>query len=213
MEDQWIDVGTAIDANMPVWPDDPRPQITQPHTIGKDGFNLTHVCMGAHTGTHVDAPAHYIEGGATVDQIGMERLIGPAKVFEVPGKVVTAESLLNLDISKGDRLIVKTENSKIDWPNRPFMKDYVYLDESAAQLLVNKGIYLIGVDYLSVGSFDDGERTHRILLGNGIVIVEGLLLANVEPGYYNMICLPMKLKSADGAPARTLLKKMASEEI
>lgn len=206
MEDKWIDVGTVLSPGIPVWPGDPAFQIKRLNTIEKDGFNLSYASMSLHTGTHIDAPAHYIDGGATVDQIAPERLAGPAKVFEAPGKIITAQTLQNLDISKGDRVILKTDNSTIDWPSRPFMKEYAHLDESAAHFLVQKQVNLVGIDYLSIGSFEGGEETHRILLGANIIVVEGLRLANVEPGLYDMICMPLKV-AADGAPTRALLKK------
>lgn len=205
---EWIDIGTRIEHEIPVWPGDPKVEIARVATIEKEGYNLTSFSMSAHTGTHIDAPLHYIADGASIDQVEITRLIGPAKVIEIKDRVITAESLAPFDIEPGDRILLKTQNSLNEWQKQLFKKDYAYLDESAARFLAGKRIALTGIDYLSIGSFHSGEETHRILLLENILVVEGLLLQDIQAGDYEMICLPLKIKSADGAPARVLLRKI-----
>jgi arylformamidase len=204
---QWIDVSTSIEPELVVWPGDPNVEVRKIASIEKDGCNLTHLSISAHTGTHMDASNHYLGDGATIDQIAPERLLGQAKVFVVDGPLITEELLADMDIKAGENVIFKTSNSKILWPRHPFIEQYVHLDEGAAQYLAGQRINLVGIDYLSIGPVHHGEKVHRILLKSEILILEGLLLQNIYAGIYEMICLPLKIKGADGAPARVLLRR------
>jgi arylformamidase len=204
---QWMDVSTFIEPELVVWPGDPNVEVRKIASFEKDGYNLTHFSMSAHTGTHMDAPNHYLGDGATINQIAPERLLGQAKVFVVDGPLITEKLLADMDIGTGDNVIFKTSNSKISWPKHPFIAQFVHLDEGAAQYLAGKKINLVGIDYLSIGPVYHGEKVHRILLKSEILILEGLLLHNIHAGVYEMICLPLKIKGADGAPARVLLRR------
>jgi arylformamidase len=163
-------------------------------------------------GTHVDAPRHFLETGSTVEQLPLEVMVGPSFVAYLPEvEGITAGVLADLNLPFGTkRLLLRTRNSEL-WAaeTTEFRKDYVALTDEAAQWLVAQGISLIGVDYLSVQRYGDGPLTHQILLNAGIVILEGLNLADVEPGPYELICLPLKLVDAEGAPARVVLRSIA----
>ena len=173
-----------------------------------DECNNTRLECDTHVGTHVDAPLHYLEHGASVEALSLEVLVGPATVAFLPEiKTVTASALDNLALtSKTKRLLLRTRNSEL-WQTgeTEFKRHYVSLTTEAAQWVADKGIRLVGVDYLSVGSFEGGVITHKILLDAGVVIVEGLNLYDVESGEYQLICLPLKLVGAEGAPARAVL--------
>ena len=171
--------------------------------------NVSHLSCSVHTGTHVDAPRHFIEGAPAVDQMALDVLLGPAHVCYLPG----AERIYPSDLERlglpqhAERLLLRTRNSEL-WARNvtEFTPDYVALTAEAAQWLVRRGIRLIGVDYLSVQLFDDPEpTTHRTLLAAGVIIIEGLNLHNVAPGVYHLVCLPLRLAGADGAPARAVL--------
>jgi arylformamidase len=164
-------------------------------------------------GTHVDAPWHSLDDGDTVDQLPLGVLIGPAYVAHLPDcAVITPADLEKLELPPTiRRLLLRTGNSEL-WRSgvTEFRRDYVGLDEWAAQWVVQRGIRLLGMDYLSVEPYDKGPVTHRVLLGANIVLLEGLNLADVEPGLYELICLPIKLEGADGAPARAVLRTLNS---
>jgi arylformamidase len=194
------DISISIYDGMPVFPGDPPPSIRR--VISIPPFSVSLMCTGTHVGTHVDPPAHFIEGGYTVDRIPLDHLYGPACVIEVPGAdVVTADCLKG---AGEDIILLKTKNSAL-WESGEFRKDYVYLDEGAARWAVEHRVKTIGIDYLSIGSFEGGDAVHRILLGAGITVIEGLDLRNIGPGRYTLACLPLKIKDGDGAPARALL--------
>ena len=168
-----------------------------------------HLSCSVHTGTHIDAPSHYVQGGTTVDGVPLDVLIGPAFVGGLPGvNEVSRTDLEQLEVPKhAKRLLLRTRNSNL-WAQEitEFMTDYVALTPEAAEWVVERGIRVIGVDYLSVQRFHDTEpTTHRTLLEAGVIIIEGLNLAEVRSGLYQLICLPMKIAGADGAPARTVL--------
>jgi arylformamidase len=165
-----------------------------------------------HTGTHIDAPRHFVDDGMPADKIPLDVLVGPAVVARVPDEIntITAEVLDDLDISDDtDRLLLRTQNSTL-WSSHPasFQRDYVALSPDAAQWVVDQGIRCLGVDYLSVQHYDDGPDTHQILLQSEIVIVEGLDLSGVESGKYELLCLPIKIQGGDGAPCRAALRSL-----
>lgn len=165
--------------------------------------------MDVHVGTHIDAPWHFIADGKTVEEIELNKLLGTAYVADLPGEPEINRQLLEkMDVPGGiSRLLLKTDNSE-QWLHgmKEFKEDYVALTRSAAEWLVENKFVLVGIDYLSIQKFGDSCLTHEILLGAEIVIVEGLNLANVNEGVYELYCLPLKLAGADGAPARALLR-------
>ncbi len=173
--------------------------------------NNSRLNMDVHTGTHIDAPWHFIQSGATVEALELGMLIGPARVEALPEvSSITALDLETLQIPPGtERLLLQTRNSKL-WSaeDSQFREDFVALTSDAAQWIVNHGIGLVGIDYLSVQRFSDGPLTHKLLLGASVIIVEGLDLSGVQPGLYELCCLPLKLVGADGAPARAVLREM-----
>lgn len=203
------DISLTLTPTLPVWPGDPAVRLTQPsHLERGDVCTITRLDISAHTGTHLDAPAHFIPGGSTVESLDLDVLIGPALVVDARGLgYLTADALEALDIPQGvQRLLLRTDNSAI-WQrgDAGFVNDFVAIDPSGATWLVEHGVKLVGIDYLSVAPFDDGTPTHRILLGAGIIAVEGLNLSSIAPGEYQLICLPIKIGGADGAPCRTVL--------
>jgi arylformamidase len=197
---------------MPVWPGDPGIKVERVASIGpKKNFNVSRLQLGAHTLTHVDAPYHVIDGGPTVDRLPLDALIGPAVVVEPrpQGDLITATDLGQLGIRNAERILIKTRNSEL-WLGGPYVfeREFVALTLDAARWLVSKGVKLVGVDYLSVETFNAPEPVvHRTLLQNGVVIVEGLNLSRVPEGRYQLICLPLKVQGADGAPARAVLAR------
>jgi arylformamidase len=181
-----------------------------------DPANVSHLALGSHTGTHLDAPRHFIPGGATVDHLPLDTLVGPARVVECPAGPIRPDSLapaLGRDGPAGRRearVLVKTGNSRL-WTHGRFARDYQALTLEAARELVRAGVLLVGVDYLSVEAFGgDGGAfpVHRCLLAAGVVILEGLDLSAVGPGRYELLCLPLRLKAGDGAPARAVLRPL-----
>ncbi len=204
-----IDLSPAISPELPVWPGDPRVRLTRPASLeAGDAFTLTELAMSAHTGSHVDAPAHYVRGGAGVDALPLEALIGPALVVDMgDADVITAGVLARLSIPPGTaRLLFRTRNSARGLMASPqFHTDFTAIAEDGAEWLVAQGVQLVGIDYYSIAPYDDLAPTHQILLRAGVVIVEGLNMIAVQPGAYDFICLPPKLKDADGAPARAIL--------
>ena len=204
-----IDLSPPVSPDLPVWPGDPSVRVTRVASLAAgDGFNLTELALSAHTGTHVDAPAHYLPGGAGADVLPLEALVGPARVVETgDAAIITAELLAGLAIpAETQRLLFRTRNSARGLILSPdFHTDFAAISADGAQWLVDRGVKLVGMDYYSVAPYDDLARTHQILLQAGVVIVEGLNLTDVAPGGYQFVCLPLKLKDADGAPARAIL--------
>ena len=206
-----IDITVPITEDMPVWPGSRRFQVTPVKQMEKgDSSNDSRVNFNLHTGTHIDAPRHFIQSGRTIEQISMDIFIGPCYVAELKSvDKVTPENLSAMDIpSDIERLLIKTKNSEL-WKNQSheFNKDFVAFTKEGAQWIVDKGIKLIGIDYLSVQRYYDGPEAHQILLGADIVALEGLNLSNVEVGFYDLICLPMKLVNTEAAPVRVVLKR------
>jgi arylformamidase len=165
--------------------------------------------MGSHSGTHVDAPAHFLKGGATVDRAPLGVLIGTARVIEITdAESIKPAELKRHRIRKGDRILFKTRNSAIWQTAGRFDEDFVYITAEGAKYLVEREVSVVGVDYLSVGGYHrDGSEVHRTLLGAGAWLIEGLDLSSVEAGRYDLICLPLKIKDGDGAPARVILRR------
>jgi arylformamidase len=207
------DVTFPISEKVPVYEGDPNVKIDVAAAIAKgDNANVTALCCGAHTATHVDAPNHFIEGTRKVDALDLEKLIGRARVVRVDDSVssIEPEHLGNLD--GVERVLFKTRNSGFwNTPETGFRKDFTYISPAAARVLADAGVKLVGIDYLSVEKFGSADfATHITLLEREIVIVEGLDLREVEAGDYELICLPLKIVSetGDGAPARAVLREL-----
>jgi arylformamidase len=203
----FFDVSVPLVAGMPVWPDEPGPELTPISRIAAgDPANVTRLSLGSHTGTHVDAPRHFVEGGRTVESLSIDALCGPARVVHIDDPVSVKRR--DLEPHRGTpRILLQTRNGSL-WEQRGFQKDFVYLEPDAADWLVEQRVKLVGIDYLSIEKFNSSDyHAHHALLGAGIVIVEGLDLRRVEPGDYELYCLPMKVVGADGAPARVILAK------
>ena len=201
------DITLPIDENLPVWPGDPRPVVS-----GKrEEYNIrtSELSLSAHTGTHIDAPSHFVEGGQDVHDIPLETLIGPAMVIDVTREVksISAELLNAFPIPPGtERLLLKTGNGRLYDRGPEFVEDYVGITPDGARWIRDRGIKLVGIDYLSIGPYDlRGLETHKILLESGIVVLEGLRLEEVQPGRYELVCLPINLMGVDGAPVRAVL--------
>lgn len=203
------DVTVPISRELVVYPGDPPIKLDRRRVIGKNDskVNLTRLSFGSHTGTHVDPPFHFIEEGITVDKLPLEILMGRARVVEVNAHCIDEDALREFDFTEDVRILFKTRNSYL-WGEKKFVEDFVYISPRAARRLVEDGIKLVGIDYLSVEKFGYEEpETHLTLLGAGVVIVEGLDLREVEPGAYEMFCFPLKVKDGDGAPARVVLRQ------
>jgi arylformamidase len=205
----WIDVSVTLRDGMVHWPDNPPVTIKRQLDISKgDAANVSMLSMGSHTGTHMDAPLHFVADGKGLDEMDFEATIGPARVIEISDPVaVSAAELEDQVIDAGDRILFKTRNSDRRWVDLPFDEDFVYVSAGAAAHLVERGVRLVGVDYLSVGGFkSDGVETHTELLEAEIWVIEGLDLSRVSAGEYELICLPLKILRSDGAPARAILR-------
>jgi arylformamidase len=203
------DISLPLSESIVVWSGDPPVHMSQPSHLDRgDVCTVTRLDMGAHTGTHVDAPAHFISGAKGVDSLDLDLLIGPAQVVDA-GDVglISARVLAGLSISPGtQRLIIRTRNSE-QWTRGEmvFNPDLVGVAEDGARWLIENGVRLVGIDSLSVAPYDDTVPTHLALLGAGIIVVEGLDLNQIAPGTYQFVCLPLKLVGCDGAPARVVL--------
>jgi len=205
----WIDVSVPIYSGMVHWPDNPAVRIERIQDLSRgDAANVSRLELGAHTGTHMDAPRHFLADGAGLDELPLDATIGPARVIPIahPQAILPAE-LEAHRLRAGERVLFRTRNSERCWNDNRFVEDFVYIRAAAAQFLVQRQVRTVGIDYLSVGGYaHDGVETHRILLGAGIWLIEGLNLAAVSPGSYDMICLPLRVAGADGAPARAILR-------
>ncbi len=203
------DISVPLCAELPIYPGDPVLEIRDSFTLAiGDAAIVSLLNFGAHTGTHVDAPAHFIEGAKKVESLALEVLIGEAEVVEVPrDKRVIDEQFVT---TSSTRVLFKTCNSEY-WGNTDFKTNFTYLDLPAAQKLIKNGVKLVGIDYLSVEKFGSEEHeVHRALLAHEVIILEGLNLTGVAAGKYELICLPLRLRSnlGDGAPARAVLRTL-----
>ncbi len=205
----WIDVSAAVRKGMPHWPGDPAFHIRRVADQAKgDQCTVSHIDLGVHTGTHMDAPLHFLPEGACMDEMPLEATVGPARVIEIHDPVaVTQEELMAHHVRAGERILLKTANSTRAWEYNGFYEDFVYIAHDAAEYLAGIGIRTVGIDYLSVGGYrKDSLETHTALLRAGIWIIEGLNLKHIVPGEYDLICLPLKIEGAEGAPARAILR-------
>jgi arylformamidase len=204
----WIDVSVPVRSGMVHWPDNPPIELVRIMDVGKgDPATVSRLSLGVHSGTHVDAPVHFLVDGAGVDAIPLDHLLGEARVVEMgDGPSIGAAQLRAVDPRPGERLLFKTRNSSRCWKADRFVPDFVHLSLEAAALLAERRVRTVGIDYLSIAGMEEGVPTHLALLEKGICIIEGLDLSSVEPGSYEMICLPLRLAGADGAPARVVLR-------
>jgi arylformamidase len=211
MTGDWIDISVPLRNGMVTWPGDaPFERTSTLEMANGDQCNLSKISTTAHIGTHMDAPRHYLDGAAGIETMPIAASIGRARVIEIqdPEAIRTSE-LERRHLAKGERVLFKTRNSGSCWKTDHFQEKYIYIQPEAAHFLAEIGIQTVGVDYLSVGGFQSGgPETHRILLQAGIWIIEGLNLEHVEPGEYELICLPLKIIGGDGAPARAVLRKL-----
>ncbi len=193
------------------WPGDPAFQRDLVHDQTKGAVcTVSRVTMGVHTGTHMDAPLHFLEGGISIDEMPLDATIGPARVIQIRDrKSIGSAELAEHQLEVGERVLFKTANSDNLWSKDEFEEDFIFIARDGADYLAERGVRLVGVDYLSVGGFkEDGVETHQALLGAGIWIIEGLNLSGVEPGAYELLCLPIKLTGAEGSPARAILRSI-----
>jgi arylformamidase len=207
----WIDISVPLKSGMVHWPDHPPVKIEQMRAIERgDNANLSTILMTAHTGTHIDAPLHFLDHSADMSQLSFDTVVGPARVIETHDKEsVRMVELRQHNISQGERILFKTQNSIRCWKTDAFIEDYVSVSKEAAQFLVDVGVSLIGIDYLSVAPFGTGiAEVHRLLLGAGIWLLEGIDLSGVSQGNYELICLPLKLDQSEGAPARAIIRRI-----
>jgi arylformamidase len=203
-----IDVTVPLDANLPTYPGNtPFTLEAIKRIVRGDSSNVSTLHMSSHAGTHVDAPRHFFDDAPGADALSLEAMMGPARVVEITSRAgIDAEELARVDLSNDVRVLFKTWNSSL-WTSAEFRRDFVGVTAAGAERLVANGVRLVGVDYLSVEQFRrPGAPAHRVLLGAGAIVVEGLNLRDVEPGVYDMVCLPLRVVGADGAPARVLLR-------
>ena len=209
MKKTWMDVSVPVRTGMVHWPTDPSVIIERFADMEKGAVcNVSQVAMCAHVGTHMDGLNHFVRDGAAIDTLPFDAVLGPCRVIEIKDKEsVKGRELKRHNLRRGERILLKTRNSHRPWWELPFDPDFVHICQEGAQFLVDRGIRTIGIDYLSVGGFErDGVECHQVLLGAGVWIIEGLNLARVKPGRFEMICLPIRFHGGDGAPARALLR-------
>jgi arylformamidase len=209
MTENWIDISVPLHTGMVHWPDNPPVSIERFLDIERgDAANVSKLTMGAHTGTHMDAPIHFFSNGKGIDAMPLSATIGRARVIEIHDpESIKPTDLHPHQIQPGERILFKTSNSSRCWQTNDFVEDFVYISHEAALYLAAQQVQTVGVDYLSVGGFSkDGVETHHALLGAGIWIIEGLNLSRVQSGVYELLCLPLKIEQSDGAPARAILR-------
>jgi len=209
--DEWIDITVPMRTGMVHWPGDPEIRIDRVLDMGRgDSCNVSHMSLGTHTGTHMDPPLHYLADGPGLDEMPLSTSIGPARVIEIQDpRSIKPYELLAADIEPNERVLFKTRNSTRVWKTDAFVEDFVSISIEAAEYLATTGVQLVGVDYLSVGPYqgDAGVSIHHRLLEAGIWLVEGLDLSRVQPGPYELVCLPLRIAHGDGSPARAVLRR------
>ncbi len=204
------DISLTIDENLPTWPGDPAAVRRRVKKIEEgSNANVSELVMGAHTGTHVDAPFHFISGGATIESLPLDVLVGPVQVVELPLEcnLIDAMAIAGAGIKPGaERVLFKTRNSTY-WHKKTlvFEEGFVGISKDGAEKLVEMGVKFVGLDYLSIAPYKQSRPTHEVLLSAGMVILEGVDLTGVPAGGFTLYCLPLKLGGADGAPARAIL--------
>jgi arylformamidase len=211
IESTWIDISLPFHTNMWHWPTDPPARAERIKDRDKgDPVSLMEIQWVDHTGTHIDAPLHFIAGGKTIDEMPLNATVGRARVIEIKDtESIKVEELAPHRIRRGERILFKTINSSKYFPNDEFFEDYVYISPPAAHYLVERGVRVVGIDYISVGSYRHPEmnaETHQTLLNSGVYIIEGLDLSRAKAGRYELLCLPLWLERGDAGPARAILR-------
>ena len=200
------DISVSISRFLPVFPGDPPVEVKPRIRISRGApCNVSQLILGSHTGTHIDAPYHFEDSGKTVDELSLDVLVGPCKVFAMPDvRAITATQIAKLDLRDTSRVLFKTRNGRL-W-GKGFCRSFTYLTPDGAKALVEKGVRLVGIDYLSVEKFGSKDfATHHTLLRRNVVILEGLDLSKIKPGNYTLVALPLKIAGGDGSPARVVL--------
>lgn len=204
----WIDVSLPVKHGMVHWPDNVDPEVVLTADMKKGSVcNLTRLAFSAHTGTHMDAMRHFVADGLTMEQMPLDAAIGPARLIEIDAPAIERRHLEPHDPQPGERLLFKTPNSSRVWNTDDFLTDYIAIENDAAQFLVERKVRTVGVDSLSVAPWHDLVSTHVTLLGAGVWVIEGLDFRGVEPGDYDLICLPLKIAGSDGAPSRCVIRR------
>lgn len=218
--DGWLDVTYPIFERMVVWPEQPPVSLPRLSTLTNgDTANVSLIAMSLHTGTHMDAPRHFIEGGADIAAAPLNVMMGPVRIARVDNAESVTEAEVRSferrsgDLKAGERVFFRTTNSDSDWSAAPFRKDYVALEPDAASYLAAKKLEVVGVDYLSVAPYDDPVETHRILLGSGVWVIEGLDLRFVDEGHFEMLALPLKIVTGEASPLRVLLRPLEAQNV
>jgi arylformamidase len=211
VSNDWIDISVPLDGRMVHWPGDvPFDRTATLKLADGDECNVSEIRGSAHIGTHMDAPNHYLENAPGIDEMPIAAGIGRARVIAIlDPELIRIQELAVHRLMKDERVLFKTRNSNDCWKTTKFQENFVHFPPETARYLAESGVRTVGVDYLSVGGYDgDGAETHRILLRAGIWIIEGLNLDQVDPGEYEMVCLPLKIIGSDGAPDRAVLRKV-----
>ncbi len=193
------------------WPNDPPFKLDRVMQQEKgDICTLSHITLSVHTGTHMDAPLHFLPKAPTIDTMPLDATVGHARVILIRDRTaIRRQELLEHEIADTERILFKTANSDHSWNTDEFDEEFIYIARDAAEYLAEIGVRCVGVDYLSVGGYKvDAVETHQALLGAGVWVIEGLNLSGVEPGEYDLVCLPLKLVDAEGAPARAILRSI-----
>lgn len=209
------DITVPLSSRTPIYPGDPGLKVQRWKSLADgDAANVSSLHFGAHTGTHVDAPAHFIRDGARLDSLSLEPFVGPARVVALPNEAkLINEEFVRANVERGtERVLFKTRNSGF-WRTEGsnFRRDFTYLELNGARALIELGVRLVGIDYLSVEQFSSSDHaTHLTLLSDGVVILEGLDLSEVDAGTYELLCLPLRIGEGhgDGAPARAVLREL-----
>uniref|UniRef100_A0A831UBX8 Kynurenine formamidase n=1 Tax=Geobacter metallireducens TaxID=28232 RepID=A0A831UBX8_GEOME len=201
------DITVPLSPDLPVYPGDPSVAFEPVTRIARgDTANVTRITMTTHSGTHLDVPSHCRDGGATVDHLPLSLLMGKARVLDLRGTgAIGRRELARLPARGEERVLLLTDNSLL-WDRPGFQDDFTHLTEEGAAYLIEAGVRLVGIDYLSIEGIASGITVHRMLLDAGVVILEGITLADVEPGEYELVCLPLRVTGGDGAPARAILR-------
>jgi arylformamidase len=209
----WIDVSYSLSSDMLHWPDDPIPPRVDWIFHPSKGYPVTmaQININVHDGTHIDAPRHFLPQGTPIDEMPVDAIMGPARVIEIKDTVsIKPKELEPYNIQPGERILFKTINSSY-YKKDKFVEDFVYISTEAAHFLRDKKVSVVGIDYFAIGSYKDRENlveVHNALVGNGIWVIETIDLSAVKAGQYEIICLPIKVKQGDGAPARVILRPL-----
>jgi arylformamidase len=204
-----VEVSVLLQPGVPTYPGNPEFELQPIKRIADGGSsNVSRLVLGTHTGTHVDAPKHFFDDGTGVDAMSLDLLIGRSRVIDLPHRGgITEEHLAAAGLREDLRVLLRTPNSAL-WNSNGFHQDYTYLTEGGARYLVDQGVKVVGIDYLSVEQFHKaGAPAHHALLGGGVIVIEGLNLSDADAGQYEMYCLPLRIAGSDGAPARVVLKR------